>query len=290
MKIDLRNDNSEIVQYDYDGYMAYIRKSRLENYNNYSADSHWHDDIELMLMTSGSLEYNINGEIVALDENEGILINSRHLHFGFSSEKQDCEFICVLIHPIELCTSPMIEKKFIQPVISNLNMPFIVLKQEISWQKDILCLIKKIYESREMKTAPLIIQSCFYEIWQNIFDNAVEIDNKESRNTHQLSILKNIISFMQNNFADNTTLADIANAGNISKSTCLTLFKKYINDTPTNYLINYRLKVSTELLLKTDKPVSDIAFETGFNSPSYYCECFKRVYFCTPRKYRNQYK
>jgi len=88
MVLDLKDDRSERVQYDYTDYPIYIRRALLSSYSNYAASIHWHDDIEFIAVLSGEMQYNVNGRIITIKENEGIIVNARQIHFGFSAEKK----------------------------------------------------------------------------------------------------------------------------------------------------------------------------------------------------------
>ena len=105
MTIELKDDRSEKVHYDSLNYPIYIRRAMLSQCLNYTAPSHWHDDIELIYIISGFMDYNVNGNIIRLHEREGIFVNSRQVHYGFSNEQKDCDYICILFHPLLLCTT-----------------------------------------------------------------------------------------------------------------------------------------------------------------------------------------
>ena len=109
--INIRTDGSEKVKYDFSDFPVYIRRSLLSLFPNYTANSHWHDDIELIAVISGHMMYNVNGQILRINEGEGILINSRQFHFGFSDDKTECDYICVLFHPMILCTTTHPDRK-----------------------------------------------------------------------------------------------------------------------------------------------------------------------------------
>ncbi len=287
IQVDVRGDGSEKVKYDYDGYYAYIRRGLLSNYPNYAADSHWHDDLEFISVLSGSMDYNVNGEIIHLEAGQGIIVNARQLHYGFSTEHNECAFYCVLLHPMLLCTSQHIDCDFVSPVLSDSSLPYILLEHHTEWQSAILSNIEAIYLCRDKKNAPLYIQNAFYRIWILLTENAVKVRRikKQDRN---LSVLKDMLSFIQKNYAGKVMLDDIAASGNVSKSTCLVVFKKYLQDTPTNYLIGYRLKKTIKLLKNTDLSISEIAFEVGFGGVSYFAETFRKNYGCSPSEYRNK--
>ncbi len=285
VQVDVRGDGSEKVKYDYDGYYAYIRRGLLSNYPNYAADSHWHDDLEFISVLSGNMDYNVNGEILHLQAGQGIIVNARQLHYGFSSEHKECVFYCVLLHPMLLCTSQQIDHDFVSPLLSDNSLPYILLDHQTEWQGAILSDIEAMYLCHEKKNAPLYIQNAFYHIWILLTENAVKV-RKMKKQDRNLSVLKDMLSFIQKNYGGKVTLDDIAAAGNVSKSTCLVIFKKYLQDTPTNYLIGYRLKQAIKLLKADDLTVTEIAFEVGFGGVSYFAETFRKNYGYSPSEYK----
>lgn len=54
---------------------------------------------------------------------------------------------------------------------------------------------------------------------------------------------------------------------------------------PNNYLREYRLKRALNLLCKRDKNISEVAFETGFNSLAYFSKCFHENFGILPSQY-----
>ncbi len=283
--VQVRADGSEKVTYDYDGYMAHIRRGLLSNYANFAADSHWHDDLEFISVLSGSMDYNVNGQILHLAAGQGILVNARQIHYGFSAARNECDFYCVLLHPMLLCTSQIIDRDFVSPILSDSALPYVLLDSHVPWQGEILADIASIYRCREKPNAPLYIQSTFYHIWTLLSENALKL-KQASHQDRNLSVLKDMLVFLQKNYAERITLADIARAGNVSKSTCLAIFKKYLQNTPANYLTGYRVKQAAKLLRSGDLPITEIALETGFNGASYFAETFRRHYGCSPSAYR----
>lgn len=63
------------------------------------------------------------------------------------------------------------------------------------------------------------------------------------------------------------------------------LFKDLFNTSFNQYLTNYRIEKSKELLIQSQLSVEDIAFQLGFCSVSYFCTMFKRTVGLTPRQY-----
>lgn len=285
----LKDDRSEKIRYDYSDYPIYIRQGLLSSYQNYAAPAHWHDDIELIAVLSGEMQYNVNGESVVLKEKEGIIVNARQLHFGFSEKQKECNFICILLHPLMLCTTSAYERDFVLPVLHNRNAAFVRLNKEIIWQKEILEDIERMYSIKNEKSAPIKVQTLFLNIWIRLYENITHENHPEMQNA-DFSIIKNMIGFIQQNYAVKVSLADIAASGAVGQSKCCKLFAKYISQTPNMYLTQYRLDKSTKLLKNTDMTVTEISYAVGFNGNSYYAETFRKWYGKSPTEYRNELK
>lgn len=285
--MNVNEDKSEKVRYHTLEYPIYATKGTL---SPYPIPSHWHDDVEFIVVISGEMKYNINGDILTIKSGDGIFVNSRQLHYSFSDEINNSEFYCVLIHPIILCANEYIEQTFINPVISNIDFSYKLLFSHNNWENDIMESIKKMYELRGQKSYFLSAQSLFYSIWGKLYDNMPIVQSVDKKENHQLSELKKMMKYIQQNYTEKISLDKIASSVNICKSSCCTIFKNYLNQTPINYLTDYRLNKSMHLLISTDMPITEIAFSVGFLGSSYYAETFKKRMNCSPTEYRNKYK
>ncbi len=287
LSLELNDDCSEKVKYDYTDYPIYIRRELLSSFSGHAAPAHWHDDIEFIAVLSGEMQYNVNGEIITMTENEGIVVNARQMHFGFSTEKKECDFICILLHPLMLCATYAYERDFVLPVLHNRNAAYIKLNTDIRWQKTICENIKAMYSEKGKKTAALKIQNLFSNVLIQLYEN-IPSDSPQKKQNTDLSILRNMIGFIQQNYTEKITLSDIASSGSVGQSKCCKLFAKYIGQTPNLYLTQYRLDKSTLLLKTTDMTVTEIANVVGFNGSSYYAEAFRKWYNKSPSEYRNR--
>lgn len=283
--MEIKDDYSEKIRYDHPDYPIYTRQASLSAYPNYAAPAHWHNDIELVVVTSGKMEYSVNGEIVCLNKNEGILVNARQTHFGFSSCKGDCEFICVLLHPLLLCVTVNYERDFVLPLLDSKNFAFAKFIIDVAWQKEVLENVMYMYSVKNEKLAPLKIQSAFTKLWILLYENICIEETIKIQNS-DLTIIKNMIGFIQQSYMKKISLGDISASGAVGNSKCCKLFAKYTHQTPNTYLAQYRLVKSMQLLNSTDMNVTEIANAVGFSSSSYYAESFRNWSGQTPSEYR----
>lgn len=281
----LKDDRSEKVQYDFPDYPIYIRRGKLSAYPDYAAPSHWHDAVELIAVLSGEMQYNVNGERIILRENEGVFVNARQLHFGFSPERRECDFLCVLLHPGLLCSTAAYERDFILPVVSSQSAAFIKLCADVPWQRGIYEDIRAICAVRNETAAPLKVQRLFANIWTALYENLAP-EQQPGAQSADLPVLKNMVGFIQQNYASKISLADIAASGAVGQSKCCKLFEKYTGQSPNVYLTRYRLDKSMALLKNTELSVTEIAGAVGFGGGSYYAEVFRKWNGKSPTTYR----
>lgn len=287
MQLTVRKDRSEQFLYNCPKFPAYFGHGRTSSFPNHTALSHWHDDIEFCIVLSGRMSYNVNGGDIRLDEGDGIFINTRQMHRNFSDDRKDCEYLCILLHPMLLCASQYVEETFVRPVLENGAFSYQVLQKDCEWARRVCGKLREMYGRHEAPGSQLAVQSGFFQIWEELYKNA-PIEQKASKPRSQnLNALKDMIAYIQNNYQSRVTLEDISRAGNMGKTSCSKIFQRYVNQSPSAYLIEYRLRNGAELLRTTDMTVAEICYEVGFGGPSYFSESFRKVFGCTPLEYRS---
>ena len=66
----------------------------------------------------------------------------------------------------------------------------------------------------------------------------------------------------------------------------LSLLVRYlVTQSPNTFIKEYRLNKALNLLNKQTNNISEIAFQTGFNSPAYFSKCFQETYGILPSTY-----
>lgn len=95
-----------------------------------------------------------------------------------------------------------------------------------------------------------------------------------------------MVSYIFQNYSGRITLDDIAAAGNVSRSKCCRIFRDCLQQTPIDFLNQYRLQVSRRLLLEDGLRVTEAATACGFGHLSYFSKLFRESFGCTPKEYR----
>jgi AraC-like DNA-binding protein len=94
-----------------------------------------------------------------------------------------------------------------------------------------------------------------------------------------------ILDFLNENYADDLTLEEIASYTGRSLATFKRDFKKISDLTPQKWLIRKRLQQAHELLTDSNKKITDVCFEVGFKNRSHFTTAYKKHYGVAPNKF-----
>jgi AraC-like DNA-binding protein len=100
--------------------------------------------------------------------------------------------------------------------------------------------------------------------------------------------INEVCLFIQNNFNSNITLKQVASQIYLTESNFCKFFKKATGKTYSDYLNEIRINEASRLLLQTDKTISQISFECGFETLSYFNRVFLKKKNQTPSVFRNE--
>ena len=98
--------------------------------------------------------------------------------------------------------------------------------------------------------------------------------------------LRTIQQFVSENLHRSITLDDLAEAVHLSSSSLYKKMKEYADISPMEYVMKVRLHKAVELLKDDSISVQEVSMAVGFNTHSFFSECFKREFGMTPRQWR----
>ncbi|EKZ4335805.1 helix-turn-helix transcriptional regulator [Listeria monocytogenes] len=283
----LFSDFSERFDYNYTDFPVYIRQNYLSHYG-FCATSHWHNDLEFILVKKGTMDYFINGRIVQLTEGNGIFVNSKRLHYGFSDTKEECVFFAVIISPSLFFEHSLITQKYFHEKFGALSQDYIHLDSSIDWQKGILNTLSSIYGLTHADDVNIIrLLSYITCVCADIGERLIPIDSVEKDDYNKNMIWK-MTDYIHRNYDKKISLDSIAESGVVCRSKCCELFRNYLLQSPNVYLNRYRLTKSCELLRNTNMSISEIALSCGFQSSSYFTSVFCKKIGMIPKDFRKR--
>ena len=110
---------------------------------------------------------------------------------------------------------------------------------------------------------------------------------EEHKKKKYKSIVLNGIKYMESNYQNDITLADLARAIHVSPNYFSKLFKDETEVNFSDWLNKLRIEKSLELLRRNDLKIYEIANLVGYTDYKYYSAIFKKITGLTPKQYKD---
>ncbi len=279
-----KNQLRELLNHGTPAFPVAMYNNFFEEDTTVLAPLHYHNEFELFLATKGDILVQLEDTSYILKEGEGIFINSDLLHTITANSAGKHSFIALVFDASFICSKyEVIYSKYILPVMSGEITVFPMLPDNICKQiTDIFHIFtsEEIGYELQIKNAVL---SIFTDLLKHSASTDISIPNAKSQ------LIKTVLNYIDENYADNITLQSMADSAHISREYLCRIFGTMSDVSPIVYLNRYRVRQSTLLLTNTDKTISEIATLCGFNGSSYYNKMFLRFIGCTPKEYRKKY-
>lgn len=254
---------------------------------------HWHEEAELYFVIEGAVKLVTSSGEYILRETEGCFINTNCLHSMSPYDCEDVIFQSLVFDPfiISSSISLLFDEKYLFPLLKCKQIPSIIIDISSPLHTFIHERISNIvFLSKKQEFGyEITIRNYLSEIWLQLFKLAEEDIRLAPKGANQdYTRIHTMLSYIHEHYSEELSLENIADSTSISVSECCRCFQRCLKQTPFDYLIDYRIRRAAELLLDTDKSVSQICMESGFNSTSYFSNKFKKILGTTPREYRKK--
>lgn len=255
---------------------------------------HWHEEMEIIYVIEGNINITIQNNEYTVHKNEIALIAPESIHsirqhndepavyfnilFRFSMLSGGEEAICKKKY-----LDPIYERKFIMPEYLDDSNP---IKSELE------PLINNLTDINwpDGNKNEFLIKARLLEIMHIIKNHCKKAQGDEKNANEVNRKIKKSLIYLETNYHENITIAQIAKVSNFSESYFSKLFRQLTGSSFTRYLKDYRLERAAQMLRNSDSRVSDVAFLVGFNNLSYFTRAFKTKYKINPKAYKEKYK
>lgn len=269
-----------------------VSYEKLSGYDTGSFLWHWHPEIELTLIEQGEMIYHFNNQTFHLKQGQAVFGNANALHMGEMYQNQDCVYTPITFDPrlIYGYDNSLIQKKYVDPIVQNFALSGIHFDGSERWHLDAISLICEIIALYEAQS-PLYemeIQTKLQQFWQLLYRccKPAPVPSSGDRQNHER--IRKILEYIADNYASRLYLDDIAAHIGLCKSECCRLFKRYMKVSLFEFLLEYRIEQSLDLLTHTDCSIVEVAEKAGFNDSNYYSKVFRKIKGCSPSKYRKK--
>ncbi|MBS6007090.1 MAG: helix-turn-helix transcriptional regulator [Clostridium baratii] len=253
-----------------------------------NTEYHCHDDfVELSFVTSGSVDYLIEGEKFTLKKGQVLISNPGVYHMELFNEQTNCTELHIGISNLSSSKgSNCID-------IGDTNV--ITLNK---YKDELLkCCSEIVDEQKGSKPSyPFMLKALVMKLLV-LLDRELNEDINELikhdisfKSREKKVIVENITEYLSKNYVKDISLETLSKNMYLSPVYISKIFKEIMGDSPINYLIKIRLSKAKELLNNSNTPIKTIAKMVGYNDPYYFSKLFKKYYGISPNKFKEKQK
>ena len=254
---------------------------------------HWHDELEILVVETGTARVAVNGTDYMVKQGEGFFINTGALHGVWREGTEPCYLQSVVFHPrlVGGSVDSILWQKYLEPLLSDPCRPCVHFSNLQEWERDASNAIQDAWQAcvSETEGFELAARERLSRLIFLLAKNCPVAEKKPSEKAlRDGARIKVMLQYIQAHYDGELTLAKIAESASVSENECLRCFRSMIGSTPIQYVKQVRIQKAAELLASTDRKISDIGMECGFQEMSYFARTFRELKGCTPGAFRHK--
>lgn len=256
--------------------LLYITSSRYDT--EWHSVQHTHNCSELFYVIEGQGEFFIENRNYPVSTNDLVMVNPNVVHTEVGLEAFPMKYIVLGVEGLELSASG-----------EDPDTNFCIINFKNS-RETILHYLQNMLAEAEHK------QIGYEIICQNLLEVLIVHLGRQTNFSSLLTPVSKKTSrlcgstkrYIDSHYQENLTLDQLARVCHVSKYHLAHAFTAEYGISPINYLISKRIAEAEHLLKNTDFSLSLISNTTGFSSPSYFAQIFKKQKGISPTEFRKQ--
>lgn len=263
----------------------YISYHELDGFPDKKTIPHWSKGLETIYVQSGEMEVTADGRKLTLGANDICIIDAGCVHFLESIGGENCEFYCGVMAEELFSHTEAVLRRYIDPVFHAAHPNVAVVAAEDSYNEPIRRLFREVVALIEDKPKAYDLRiiakyheylALLCEALENTFFMVAKTGSRSE------TAMKKMLTFIEEDDARAIHIEDLCASGEVSRSQCFQIFRKYTGDTPADFIRKHRLNKARQLLARREIPISQIALRCGFTHQSHLTNQFG----VTPLQYR----
>ena len=165
----------------------------------------------------------------------------------------------------------------------NINNPTYKCHNESSMNKCFNTIFESIDSDKCIDFKSL---SAFYSLLSILVEESTSSEITTRPRSTQDNYIKQAIEFIDTNYSRKITVEEIATYVGVNRKYLSKLFSDSLNESPQNFLINFRINKACDLLINTHLSINEISNSIGYSDPFLFSKVFKKFKGVSPKFYR----
>ena len=242
---------------------------------NHMSYMHHHDAYEIYYTVQGEREYFIENSFFKVSEGDVVLIPKNLLHR--TAGKGADRFLIYF-------SDDFMRAYFTDEMIAHLLCGFEpkVLRPKEAERERCRALLSTLYNAYHTDAPIPRLAALLLELLLLLSETEPPSEQASTEDTR----LNQILCYINENYQRIEHIDEIANRFYLSKSYLCRSFSAQMGITLISYLNTVKIRAACDLLQRSDLAMTEIALQSGFNSPAYFCKVFKQETGFSPREYK----
>ncbi len=245
--------------------------------------AHIHAQLEMMYVTKGAVDFTINGESTRLHAGDlAVVFPHCPHHFAMVPEPEGSEEEVIVL----VCNA-LLAGDYAEQLIAYLpSHPFVRADEMPPHIEETLRQLLQYEQSEHPDQYHPSIAKSYVQLLMAWLWPLLQVQPNASATLH--STTYRAIQYMMQHFKEPLSLETTAAQIGVSKRQLTRLFSETIHIGFHEYLLDLRTEHAKTLLQNTKLPITDIAFQSGFESQRTFNRAFRDFFHVTPREYRKR--
>lgn len=257
-----------------------------------AAGLHIHESVELLYIIDGHYIVSEDRNKYELAEGDIIMLRSNALHSVSSLSEKPGRYLVIKIKPSVLLSMSDRDSgyAYIMRFVLHSSDKVVWTKSELEGSpiKAFADMLKTEHDTPTLGT-DVIRKSAACGLLVSILRDDEANGRRKPIDTSNITAVHQIykaINYISENYSENISALDCAAKVNMSYSYFSRIFKSITGKSFRTYLTEVRINHADKLMFLSDRSVTEIAMECGFNDVSYFIAQYKAIRGVTPHKYR----
>jgi AraC family transcriptional regulator, melibiose operon regulatory protein len=254
------------------------------------AGPHMHSQIELNFVLSGQMTYWFDGRELTVDEGRLCLFWGMIPH-QVIDRAEGTRFVCLYV-PMSVFLGLASLSRFRDAVFRGAMIEALEIR---SWDRDIFLRWREELLAGDEDLTEIVRNELTARVlrierdgWRDLREEGSAIASFNAGDSERVEHIERMLRFIAEHAIETISAEDVGQAVGLHPNYAMSIFKRAVGHTINQAIVRHRLDTAQSLLISTDLPITDVAFESGFGSVSRFYEAFSERFVEKPTAFRRR--
>ncbi|WP_298368346.1 AraC family transcriptional regulator [uncultured Lutibacter sp.] len=257
---------------------------------NFDAPWHFHPEYELTYIVKGEGIRYVGNNVEKFEAGDFVLIGSNLPHCWKDSVQNNGMVKSIVFQwSDDILGDNWIQKNEFRHIRSLLKNAANGVLFNPTFSKNIEVKLKTIVTKNPLEKLLSFIQLLEYLSGLKDYKTLTSTDFTPSLNLKANNRIDRVYDFVQENYAKKIKLKEVSDLVSMGDEAFCRFFKKSLNKSFFTYVNEYRINLACKALIETNKQVSQIAYDCGYESLPFFYRQFQKFMDCSPLVFKKMY-